>query len=214
MAMNLAYDLVHQGQRVTLVDLDVVNPYFRSSDYATALREHGVRLVAPNFVRSNLDVPSLPAEMYATLEPEWPADTVIFDVGGDDAGATALGVFSSEVVRQPYQMLYVINQNRPMTATPAAAAALLGEIEGAARIRATAVVCNTHLQADTTLETVSQSLEYGQETARLANLPLAAVTVPAAVMPAEPLADRLAGTGTALYPVRRFVLSPWETGVE
>lgn len=210
-SMNLALDLAEKGKRVTLVDLDVVNPYFRTSDYAPLLQARGVRLIAPQFAHSNLDVPSLPAEMYAALEPSWPADTVIFDVGGDDAGATALGRFSSLIKEQLYQMVYVVNKNRPLTADPQHAVALLREVEAAARLKATAIVNNTHLQGSTTLQTVLDAFDYGVKTAKEAGLPLAAVTVPWGLELPQEIAFRCKQSGVKVYPIRRYVLPPWET---
>ena len=60
LSINLALDLARQGKRVTLVDLDIVNPYFRSSDYTPMLREKGIKVVAPQFAGTNLDLPSYP----------------------------------------------------------------------------------------------------------------------------------------------------------
>ena len=34
LSLNLALEAAKSGQKVTLVDMDLVNPYFRSSDYA------------------------------------------------------------------------------------------------------------------------------------------------------------------------------------
>ena len=60
-ALNLALDAAAAGRAVTLADMDVVNPYFRSSEYAAVLDAAGVRLVAPVFAGAgtSLDVPSL-----------------------------------------------------------------------------------------------------------------------------------------------------------
>ena len=33
LSLNIALDLARRGEKVSLVDLDIVNPYFRSSDY-------------------------------------------------------------------------------------------------------------------------------------------------------------------------------------
>ncbi|MDR3149571.1 MAG: P-loop NTPase, partial [Oscillospiraceae bacterium] len=40
-ALNLACTLAERGKSVTLVDLDIVNPYFRSSDYPELLEKRG-----------------------------------------------------------------------------------------------------------------------------------------------------------------------------
>ena len=87
LSINLALDLARQGKRVTLVDLDIVNPYFRSSDYTPMLQEKGIKVVAPQFAGTNLDLPSLSAEIYAAFDTS--SGYVIVDVGGDDAGAYA-----------------------------------------------------------------------------------------------------------------------------
>ncbi|MEI3231874.1 MAG: hypothetical protein V8S24_11985 [Gordonibacter pamelaeae] len=43
LALNLALDAAARGLEVTVVDLDVVNPFFRSSDYRALLDEAGAR---------------------------------------------------------------------------------------------------------------------------------------------------------------------------
>ncbi|MBR4225675.1 MAG: hypothetical protein IKM91_09140 [Candidatus Methanomethylophilaceae archaeon] len=37
LSINLAADCARRGEDVTLIDLDVVNPYFRSADYSEQL---------------------------------------------------------------------------------------------------------------------------------------------------------------------------------
>ena len=63
LSINLAVECARSGKDVVLVDLDIVNPYFRSSDYADVLKKEKVRVVGPIFANSNADTPSLPAEM-------------------------------------------------------------------------------------------------------------------------------------------------------
>lgn len=60
-SLNLAMDAAAAGYRVTLADMDVVNPYFRSNEYRDLLEAAGVRLIAPVFghVGTSLDVPSV-----------------------------------------------------------------------------------------------------------------------------------------------------------
>ncbi|NTU70648.1 MAG: ParA family protein [Coriobacteriia bacterium] len=211
LSVNLALDSVAKYPAVTLVDLDVVNPYFRSSDYAAMLERAGVRVIAPTFAGTTLDSPSLPASMYSAFDTE---GAVIIDVGGDDAGATALGRFAREATALDYDLLYVINRYRNLTATPAEAAALLGEIETASHLKATGIVNNSHLRDETTAATVLDSVEYARETAALLGLPLVCTTVPAA------LADEFAATQDSAafvenaYPVEVYVHTPWEAGFQ
>ncbi len=211
LSLNLALDLAASGEEVTLVDLDIVNPYFRSSDYAALLAERGVRLIAPRFAGTTLDTPSLPRDMYAAFDP---AETgrVILDVGGDDVGATALGRFSAELAALDHDFLYVVNRYRNLTGTAAEAAALLPEIEAASHVRATGVVNNSHLQLETTAATVLGALAFGRETAAALSLPLVATTVPRDLL--GEFSDE-AGDAAYVenaYPVAVYVHTPWEDG--
>ena len=43
---------------------------------------------------------------------------MIVDVGGDDAGATALGVYSRTLADADPDVIYVVNRYRSMTPTP------------------------------------------------------------------------------------------------
>ncbi len=64
----------------------------------------------------------------------------VFDVGGDDAGAIALGRYAADFERAGYQLLFCVNFRRIETRTPREAYELLREIEAASRLRATAIV--------------------------------------------------------------------------
>ena len=62
--------------------------------------------------------------------------------------------------------------------TPEEAAALLQEIEGASRLKATGLVNNSHLGVETTLETLLGGLDFAHRTAQLTGLPLLYSTAP------------------------------------
>ncbi len=199
LSLNLAVDLAKSGKQVSLVDLDIVNPYFRSSDYRRVAEEAGVRVIAPGYAGSTLDSPALPAEIFSVFESP---GHVIFDVGGDDVGATALGRFAPKIQKIDYELLYVVNKYRPNTAEAAGAEELLREIEAASRLKATGVVNNSHLMGFTEAETIRASLPYAEQTARELGLPLRFTTAP------ENVAAAL-GDVENLYPVKIYVKTPW-----
>lgn len=176
LALNLALETSKRGERVSLADLDVVNPYFRSSEYRELLKQGGVRLIAPVFAGTTLDTPTLPPELYSLFEPD--SGTVFLDAGGDDAGVTALGWLHEQLVESGYEMLYVINRYRALSQTPEEAAALLSEIEGASRLKATGIVNNSNLGLETTPEILLSALPFAQKTAELLGLPLLWSTAP------------------------------------
>ena len=77
LALNRALEFAAK-KSTTLVDLDIVNPYFRSGEKADMLREAGIRVLMPTFALSTVDIPALPAEIQSVFE--LPCDHVIFDV--------------------------------------------------------------------------------------------------------------------------------------
>ena len=176
LTLNLALEAAAAGERVTVADLDIVNPYFRSSEYGGLLEDPGVRLLAPVFAGTTLDTPTLPPELYSIFAPQ--AGRVFIDAGGDDAGVTALGGLHSQLEETGYQMLYVINRYRVLSQTPEEAAALLQEIEAASRLKATALVNNSHLGVETRLDTLLGGLDFARKTAQLTGLPLLYSTAP------------------------------------
>jgi len=208
LSINLALDLARERGEAVLVDLDVVNPYFRSSDYTQLLAEHGVRVISPTFAGTTLDVPSLSGAVAGVFAGSAP---VVFDVGGDDVGATAIGQYAGEIEAEGYEMLYVVNRYRNLTQTPAEAAALLREIESSAHLVATGVVNNSHLRDDTTLETLIESLPYATETASLLGLPLLFTTIPVGLAEEFAEDERAAATCVEAYPIQAYVRNPWET---
>ena len=177
LSVNLALELAKTGQKVTVIDLDIVNPYFRSADFGELLSENVVTLVNSIYANTNLDIPaiSFDVERIATQ-----FGYVIIDVGGEDDGATVLGRYSQAFLRlkEDIEMYYVVNCYRDMIKEPEDAIQLLTEIERAARFKATAIVNNSNLGPLTTKETVEGSIDYAKEVAKCTGLPLAFTTAP------------------------------------
>jgi len=169
LAVNLARDHARMGEKVTIVDMDIVNPYFRTSDYRKILEDEGIEVIAPVFGATNLDLPSLPASMYMAFEKE---GTVIFDLGGDDVGATVMGRFSEKLIGREYNMFYVINKYRDLGATPEETAEILKEIEAVTRLKATGLINNSNLMYETTNEHIEKGYEFAVKTSELIGIPL------------------------------------------
>lgn len=201
LAVNLAVDLFRSGKKVVLVDLDIVNPYFRSADFKNQLTGMGIEMICPIYANTNLDIPALGADIYSVFR-EGDDRYVILDVGGDDAGAAALGRYAGMIQAEAFSLLYVVNRYRYLTQQPEDAVQILREIEATSRLPATGIVNNSNLGSQTTETDVKASLEYGEAVAKLAGVPLFANAVK------RSLADNLAGG--LVYPVDIFVVPPWE----
>ena len=171
LALNYALWLKGQGLNVTAADLDIVNPYFRTKDAAALLERAGIDLISSAYANTNVDLPSLPAEVYSLTEDR--SRYGVIDVGGDDRGALALGRWAPDILSEgDYEMLFVVNRSRPLTRTAEDALRVFYEIREACAIPFTAVVNNTNLGPATTARTVLDSLAYADEIAQRTGLPV------------------------------------------
>ena len=162
-ALNLAFKLRETGEKVTIVDLDIVNPYFRTKDAEKELTEAGIEIIAPVYANTNVDVPALPPNIYAAFEKE---GYVIFDVGGDDDGATVLGRFKGQFDAAEYDMIGVVNTKRPLTTTSEEIVESLAAIERVSRLKFTGIVNNTNISDETTAEIVNSGTEICSDAAK------------------------------------------------
>ena len=211
-SVNLALDLAAAGKRVSIIDLDIVNPYFRASEQRRVLEDHGVELIAPVFaeVGTSLDVPSLTGKVAPAMEMASDERPVIVDVGGDDAGSIALGRYARIIRDRDYAMLAVLNRFRNLVQDPADAIENLREIETACGLRATALVDNSHLKSATDTDAVRKGLDYAKTVETMSALPLVAVTVPKATLQNDcPTIESLVEPN-CLYPITTHVKTPWE----
>ena len=166
-AVNLAFRLAQEGHAVTLADLDIANPYFCSRERKQALTQEGIRVIISKGADS--DLPAINPEVYALFEP---GVCGIIDAGGDAVGAQALGRFSQKIKCVPYELLCVVNFNRPETNTPQKAEAYLREIEYSARLSTTGLVNNTHLDHETTTHDILRGAELLEELSAMTRIPV------------------------------------------
>ena len=181
-AVNLAMKQKREGFDVTVADLDIVNPYYRTKDSEEELKAAGIPLISSPFANSNVDLPALPQELYRIVDE---TDThMVVDIGGDDRGAYALGRFAQKLKDEnDYEMILVINKYRPLTADEKDAVAIMKEIEEAGHLPFTAIVNNSNLGKETTAEDVLASVPYAEKMAKDTGLPLLLTTVREDLLP-------------------------------
>ena len=147
-ALNMAVRAAAEGKKTQVIDLDRINDYFRMSDHVKLLEESRISLVSPTFVGAGLTQTNMPAAVGSAFAQDW--DLVIFDVGGDPAGALSLARYHTDFAAlDPGQLeVYdIINIRRPMSETPEKILKLKAEMEGFARQTVTGFINNSNLQA-------------------------------------------------------------------
>lgn len=157
------------GKRVTIADMDIVNPYFRTKDSKGELARLGIELISSEFANSNVDLPALPSELYGVVENR--DRYAVLDIGGDDRGAYALGRFVPYIKEEnDYEVIFVANKYRPLTRTPEEALEVMREIEAAGGMKITAIVNNSNLGELTDKETILSSLDYIKRLSEISGL--------------------------------------------
>ena len=172
LALNFAFQAANQGKKVELLDLDMVNTYFRLTDRSGLIKSKEIRLVSPNFVHSSVETLSLPAEVASAFALDW--DTVIFDVGGDPAGATALGRYREDFDALPdgsLTVLNVVNTRRPMAGTPERLHLMEG-MERHSRQKVTGFVNNTNLARMANADDLRDGYEVVREASERSGVPV------------------------------------------
>jgi hypothetical protein len=203
-AINYALTLTKLDGSVTLTDMDVVTPYFRSRDMSERLEQRGVEVVAPSELTRDIHLPAISARIWGTLQNK--DGFTVMDVGGDSQGARAIGQFKAFIERTGYIMYLVVNPFRPFNSTMERIAETVEDIETNTRLKTGALVSNPNLIADTTLQTVQEGHRLVEQAGEELGLPIAFLC----------MEDRLLHEGVEdqyaqpILPLTRHFRPPWD----
>lgn len=200
LALNMAKSIRQAGYRTALVDLDIVNPFFRSAEQGAWLDARDIRLLAPTFALTAVDIPALPAEILSVFGDS--ELKTIFDVGGDDAGALALGRYNRYFVEQGYELIYAVNIFRPRSGSVQEITDMMRRVSECSRLKPSGLINNSNLGNLTDLKTIEEGHEMLLAVSRETGLPLLADS--AAVPGLLPLAD-----GTPAFQIERITKPEW-----
>jgi len=119
-----------------------------------------------------VDLPVLSAEVQRVFVERF--DKVVFDVGGDTVGATALGQYHAKfgAVRGDAEVLAVINTRRPLCATPEAISELLRQMSFVSRLKIDGIVNNANLARDSEAALLSESEAILREVTKTTGIPV------------------------------------------
>ena len=204
-AINYAIMLSDVCEKVSIADLDIVNPYFRTKDSYKALESAGIRLISSEYANTNVDTPALPAEVYSIFGDK--TISAVIDVGGDDRGALALGRYAPYLIEEnDYEMLFVVNKYRPLTPDADSAIEVMREIEFACGMRFTGIINNSNIGEATTAEDVISSFAYAEEISEKTGIPVVSTTVDKRIYP------QIKDIQKNVMPLTLYVRQSWQRG--
>ena len=171
-ALNMALSIRQAGLETALIDLDVVNPFFRSAERGAWLARHDIALIAPNFALTAVDVMSLPPEVMSVFAR--PHLRAVFDIGGDDAGAAALGQYHEPLTATGYELLYVINIFRPRSFAADDILNMIERVSLRSRLLPAGLINNANLGPETTHVELERGVEALRTVSERSGLPIVA----------------------------------------
>jgi len=144
-----------KNERHAIIDLDIINPYFRSREQKEMLKSAGIDVYGSVFdTESTAEVPALSAKLRAPLEDS--SCRVIIDTGGNDAGAVVLNQFSKYFTDDETTVLAIVNANRPDTSDIDTALKHIEAIEYITKLNVSYIVNNTHMLRETTVADITR----------------------------------------------------------
>lgn len=200
-AVNYVLQLKRREPAVGLVDLDIVNPYFRCRDLEAFLRGQGVDLVSTPPGLEQADLPALSPRIFSLLQD--PSLPVVFDVGGDPVGARALGRFEPYFSSHAVHLWLVVNPYRPGWDDEGYLHDLTRSLEEMSRLRITGIVDNANLGKETDLRNRLAGARLVEAAAERLSIPM--------VMRTSSLGLRVERTGEEeILELELFMTPPWE----
>lgn len=168
---EIALNLGIQKHVNVIVDLDIINPYFRSREQFELLTHHGITVIS-NQLKDGIhaDLPYIGGEVFQPFLN--PSLTAIYDLGGNDLGAKLLAQFSDYLTKEPIDLLLVINPNRLETSSIEQIRQLIEKIETSGHHPVTGLINNSNLLKETTIDTILEGDQFLKEVSEAIHLPI------------------------------------------
>ena len=150
---------------ISLIDLDIVNPYFRSREKRELLKEYNISVFGSVYDSEiAAELPALGANIRAPLESN--TTGVIIDTGGNDTGALVLNQFTKYFTDDDTAVFAVVNANRPDTSDIKTIIEHITSIEKITNLNVDGLINNTHMLRETTAADIIYGNELCEEVCR------------------------------------------------
>ncbi|MCK5098487.1 MAG: cobalamin biosynthesis protein CbiA [Desulfobacteraceae bacterium] len=203
-AVNLALYKKKEGLDVSIADLDLVNPYFRTREVLRPLEKAGVKVILPDKKYLNADLPILTPSVANMIKGS--ADLSILDAGGDDTGVTVLAALNESLSKKDVTMIQVVNPYRPFTQNIEGCIKIKEEIEKSSKLKVTSIAGNANLIDETTPEIIYYGYEMLQELSQKTGLKIEFVTVATDILPQLDMNK----FNCPILPIHRGLVPPWK----
>jgi MinD-like ATPase involved in chromosome partitioning or flagellar assembly len=202
-AINYSLKLAQESQKTALIDLDIVNPYFRSREKQDLLNQNKIKVISNSLgINVGVDLPAISAEVESPLQNEH--YDVIIDAGGDPIGAKVLGRYNRYFQNGNYDMFCVINANRPFTQNLQDTIEMIKKIELSAQIKVTGLINNTHMLKITSIDDVLKGQELIKKISAELNIPIRYISVMENLV--DDLPDHIKGE---VFPIKMYMREDW-----
>lgn len=172
LAINFALRYANEGGCI-LVDMDLANPYFRSSDEKELMAKAGIQLISPSHTIRGAELVNFTAQIFSVFDDG--DENVILDVGGDAAGSLSLGrliEYFGRVPKDNLSVLFVINPMRPRMETPEAILRVMQDVQNSSRLTIIGLINNSNLADETTVKELVVGYELVRNVSMISGIPV------------------------------------------
>jgi len=137
---------------ISVIDLDIVNPYFRSREKREMFNKAKITVYGSVYDGEiTAELPALGADIRTPLENK--SCKVIIDTGGNDTGALILNQLT-KYFNDDTAIFAVVNTNRPDTSCADNIIEHITAIEETTNLNVDGLINNTHLLRETTVDDI------------------------------------------------------------
>jgi len=202
-AINYSIYCRKNHSQVAIVDLDIVNPYFRTREAKDTLNLKGIKVISPEGEMAYADLPLISPEIKGLIQNS--DYYLILDVGGDDVGTVVLGNFKSFIKDLDYEMLIVVNSYRPFTQDIPQIQQMVQEIENSSRLKVSGIISNPNLSSQTNIEAIKKGHILIRQAAQKLKMPIKFICID------ERFSQKIKQENfeEPLFYIKRFMCLPW-----
>ena len=206
-AVNLTINIAKHIEKIHIVDLDIVNPYFRCREAKKQMEVYkNIEVVIPDIQYFYADLPIVTPKVKTLFEDE--KSVSIFDLGGDNTGANICKSFSKSLKNVDYDLFYVVNAKRPFTDTVDGCIKIMKEIELSSSLKISGLIGNTHLVDETDKQTIYEGITLAKSVSKKLNIPIKFISIMDTFLKDNDFSD----LDLPILKLQRIMLPPWQKG--